>query len=212
MKRVIYCLFVMLFCSFFWFACNDSKEPTESSSSSSSVTSEVKEPNIYFVENEITLSVGQTVKAEIVTSKNNVFVFWTIRDADLAIVSNDGEITALAIGETICYAEFMGEKVMCLVKITEQQAKPMLSLSVPYSEEGVTVYVGDSLAIKAIVKLGDTTVDSADVEYTVDQTEIIRVEEGKVVGVAAGTATLTITATYEGQTALMTLTVNVVEM
>ena len=211
MKRVIYCIFVMLFCSFFWFACTDAEESKESTNSSSSVTSEVKEPNISFVENQITLSVGQTVKAEIVTSKNNVFVFWTIRDADLAIVSNDGEITALAIGETICYAEFMGEKVMCLVKITEQQAKPMLSLSVPYSEEGVTVYVGDSLAIKAIVKLGDTTVDSADVEYTVDQTEIIRVEEGKVVGVAVGTATITITATYEGQTATATLFVNVVE-
>lgn len=211
MKRLIYCLFVMLLCSFLGFACGKAEEPTENSNSSS-ITSEVKEPNISFVENEITLSVGQTVKAEIVTSKNNVFVFWTIRDADLATVSNDGEITALAIGETICYAEFMGEKVMCLVKITEQQAKPMLSLSVPYAEEGVTVYVGDSLAIKASVKLGDTQIDGATVEYTVDQTELARVEEGKVVGVAAGTATITITATYEGQTALMTLTVNVVEM
>ena len=211
MKRVIYCIFVMLFCSFFWFACTDAEESTESTNSSSSVTSEVKEPNISFVENQITLSVGQTVKAEIVTSKNNVFVFWTIRDADLATVSNDGEITALAIGETICYAEFMGEKVMCLVKIIEEQAQPLLSLSVPYAEEGVTVYVGDSLAIKASVKLGDTQIDGANVEYVVDQTEIALVEEGKVVGVAVGTATITITATYEGQTATATLFVNVVE-
>ena len=196
---------------FFWFACTDAEESTESTNSSSSVTSEVKEPNISFVENQITLSVGQTVKAEIVTSKNNVFVFWTIRDADLATVSNDGEITALAIGETICYAEFMGEKVMCLVKIIEEQAQPLLSLSVPYAEEGVTVYVGDSLAIKASVKLGDTQIDGANVEYVVDQTEIALVEEGKVVGVAVGTATITITATYEGQTATATLFVNVVE-
>lgn len=210
MKRLIYCLLVMLLCSFLGFACGKAEESTENSSSSS-ITSEVKEPNISFVENEIILSIGQTVKAEIVTSKNNVFVFWTIRDADLATVSNDGEITALAEGETICYAEFMGEKVMCLVKITAQQAKPLLSLSVPYAEEGVTLYVGDSLAIKASVKLGDTQIDGANVEYAVDQMELVRVEDGKAVGVSAGTATITITATYEGQNAVMTLTVNVVE-
>ena len=212
MKRVIYCLFVMLFCSFFWFACNDSKEPTESSSSSSSVTSEVKEPNIYFVENEITLSVGQTVKAEIVTSKNNVFIFWSIRDGNLASVSNDGTITGLALGETICYAEFAGEKVMCLIKIVEQQATPMLSVSVPYENATVALYVGDTLNLKASVKLGDTMLSDAEVTYAVSNADIVSVEEGKATGLAAGTATVTITATYEGQSASMQLTVNVVTM
>ena len=72
--------------------------------------------------------------------------------------------------------------------------------------------MGDSLAIKASVKLGDTQIDGAIVEYAVDQADVARVEDGKVVGVAVGTATITITATYEGQTALMTLLVNVVAL
>ena len=214
MKRMIYCLLVMFFCSFFWFACTEKEEQsTESSiqSSSSSISVEEKEPNIYFVENEITMQIGQTVKAEVVTSKTNVFIFWSIRDGDLAEVNNDGEITALAVGETICYAEFMGEKVLCLVKIIERQATPLLSVSVPYLDEGVTLYAGDALALKACVKLGDTEIADANIEYTVDQTNIVKVEDGKAVGISVGMATVTITATYEGQTASMTLTVNVVE-
>ena len=214
MKRVIYCLFVMLFCSFFWFACTDKDEQaTESStqSSSSSVSVEEKEPNIYFVENEITMQVGQTVQAEVVTSTTNVFIFWSIRDSALAEVNYDGEITALAVGETICYAEFMGEKVMCLIKIIEKQATPMLSVSVPYMDNSITLYAGDALALKVSVKLGDTEVVDANIEYTVDQTNIVKVEDGKAVGVSVGTAIVTITATCEGQTASMMLTVNVVE-
>ena len=205
MKKIIYYLFATLMCALCFSACGKT-------ASNSASNSEQKESNIAFVSNEISLCVGESVQAEVVTSKNNVFVFWTIRDADLATVSNDGEITGLAIGETICYAEFMGEKVMCLVKIIEQQAQPLLSLSVPYAGEGVTVYVGDSLAIKASVKLGDTQIDGASVEYAVDQADVARVEDGKVVGVAVGTATITITASYEGQTALMTLLVNVVAL
>ena len=213
MKKIIYCFFVMLICSLCFFACDKGGDSSvESSVTSSSIASEEKEPNIYFVHNEITVVLGKTAKAEIVTSKNNVFIFWSIRDGNLASVSNDGTITGLALGETICYAEFAGEKVMCLIKIVEQQATPMLSVSVPYENETVALYVGDTLNLKASVKLGDTMLSDAEVTYAVSNADIVSVEEGKATGLAAGTATVTITATYEGQSASMQLTVNVVTM
>ena len=163
------------------------------------------------MQNEITLALGNSVKAEIETSKKNVFVFWSIRDENLATVSNDGVITALAEGETICYAEFAGERAMCLVKIVAPQAKPLLSISLPYAEEFVTLYVGDSLSINVDVKLGDSVVNNAQVEYEISQTDIVQVEGDKAVGKKVGNATILIRATYEDQNVTATLTVNVVD-
>ena len=206
MKRFLYCFFAMLLCAFCFSACKQDK-PVDSSS-----TSEVQESSaIAFVQNEITLALGDSVQAEIETSKKNVFVFWSIRDENLATVSSDGVITALAEGETICYAEFAGERAMCLVKIVAPQAKPLLSVSLPYAEDFVALYVGDSLSIDVAVKLGDFVVNNAQVEYEIAQTDIAHVEGDKVVGEKAGTTTISILATYENQNATAILTVNVVE-
>jgi len=202
MKRLLYCFFAMLLCAFCFSACKK-EEP---------VKSEEKEgTTIAFVENEITLAIGESVQAEIETSKKNIFIFWSIRDKDLATVSYDGVITALAEGETICYAEFAGEKAMCLVKIVPPQAKPLLSISLPYANETVTMYVGDSLAINATVKLGDSVINDAQVEYEISQTDIVQVEGDKAVGKKVGNATILIRATYEDQNVTATLTVNVVD-
>ena len=203
MKKILYYLFATLMCALCFSACGKT-------ASNSASNSEQKESNIAFVSNEISLCVGESVQAEVVTSKNNVFIFWSIRDEDLATVSDNGVITALAEGQTICYAEFAGEMVMCLVKITAEQAKPMLSVSVPYANNSVTIYVGDSLDMRASVKLGDSIVDGAEVGYDIKQTEIVSVEDGKVIGQKVGTATIAIQATDEGQNATLTLTVNVV--
>lgn len=206
MKRIIYCFLVALLCVCGFSACG--KDATNSDSSS---TSEVKESNLAFVQNEIVLSVGQSVQAELETSKKNIYIFWSTRDEEIATVSDSGVITALAEGQTICYAEFAGEMVMCLIKVTAEQAKPLLSVSVPYANDGVTLYVGDSLAIKATVKLGDLVIDNAQIEYEIDKADIVRVEDGKVFGDKAGTATITIRVSYEDQNAVTALSVNVVE-
>ncbi len=205
MKKILYCFFVTLLCVFCFTSCG--KKETDASSSTSSTE---KESSIAFVQNEIVLSVGESVQAEIEISKKNVFIFWSVSDENLATVSDDGVITALAVGQTICYAEFAGETAMCLVKIIAEQAKPMLSIFVPYEEE-INLYVGDSIALKATVRLGDSVLEDAQVEYEISQTDIVHVEGDKVFGDKAGVATILIRATYENQNATATLTVNVVE-
>jgi len=205
MKKIIYCFFVTLLCFCCLSACTTSGTTEHSSSAS-----EEKESNISFVQNEIVLSVGESVQAEIEISKKNVFVFWSISDEKLATVSDDGVITGLAVGQTICYAEFAGEKAMCLVKIVAEQAKPLLSISVPYDEE-INLYVEDSLALKTTVKLGDSVLENVEVEYEIDSTDILSIEDGRLSGVGVGSATVLISATYEGQTVSMSLMVNVIE-
>lgn len=203
MKRLL-CVIIALMCLLCFFSCGKGKEDSSSSS-------EGKKGTIAFVQNEVTIPIGESVQVEVETTKKNVFIFWSIRDENLATVSDDGVITALAEGQTICYAEFAGERVMCLVKIVSSQAMPLLSISVPYEGESVTLYVGDSLAINAIVRLGDSVVTDAQVEYEITQTDIVQVEGNEMVGEKVGEATVLIRATYENQVASLTLTVKVVE-
>lgn len=207
MKKIIYCFFVTLMCLCCFSACRSGGGTEDSSSLSAS---ETKESNIAFVQNEIVLSVGESVQAEIEISKKNVFIFWSISDENIATVSDDGVITALAVGQTICYAEFAGEKAMCLVKVVAGQAEPLLSISVPYDEE-INLYVGDSLALKTTVKLGDSVLEDAQMVYEIDSEEILSIEDGRLSGISVGNATVFISATYEGQTVSTSLVVNVIE-
>jgi uncharacterized protein YjdB len=199
----------MLMGLFCFSACSDDAE--ESSSAASSVESvETQGNSIEFVQNEITLSIGETVQAEVTTSKNNVYIFWSIRDKDIATVSDDGIITGVSEGQTICYASFGGVQAMCLVKVSAEKADPMLSLSTPYTN-GVTLYEGDNFELSLKVKLGDELIDDAQIAYTIDNSAVVTAENGTLTACSVGSATVQITAEYEGQTASLTVAVTVVQ-
>ena len=203
MKRIIYLILAVLSCLLCLMGCTDDGETSSSSS-------EVKQSNIEFAQNEITLSVGDSVQAEVITSKNNVYVFWSIRDENIATISESGVITALTEGQTICYASFGGETVMCLVKVTAVSAKPMLSISLPYPQE-ITLYVGDTLDLRGVAKLGDTILESVEVAYSTSSEAVVSLSGGKLTACTAGVATVTLSAAHEGQTASISVAVNVVE-
>lgn len=203
MKRIIYLILAALSCVLCFVGCKGDGETSSSSS-------EAKKSNIEFAQNEITLSVGDSVQAEVITSKKNVYVFWSIRDENIATISDDGVITGITEGQTICYASFSGETVMCLVKVTAVSAKPMLSISLPYPQE-ITLYVGDTLDLRAVVKLGDAVLESVEVTYTTSSASVATMDGGKVTACGVGVATITLSATYEGQPASVSVTVNVVE-
>ena len=179
--------------------------------SQSDLSSSIEETSgsISFVNSELNMEIGESVQAEVTTSKKNVYIFWSIRDKEIAKVDSKGVITALAAGETVCYAEFGGETAMCLIKVKEKSATPELSVSVPYYASKVSLYAGAELALNTIVKLGDESVTDATVEYEVADTQIATVSDGKVIGGAIGTTTVTITATYNGQTAVAEVSVEV---
>lgn len=182
----------------------------EENASESSVA-EKQENTIEFVQSEISLSIGDSVQAEVTTSKSNVYVFFSIRDKELATVSSSGVITALAEGQTICYAEFGGKTAVCLIKITAKGAEPELSVSVPYAENKVTLYAGETLNLKVAAKLGDTAIDGVQIEYEVADVAIANVDNGVLNAVAVGETTVKIKASYEGKEASLTLNVKVVE-
>ena len=202
MKRIIYCILAALTCLCFFACCKDNSETS---------SSEAQKNSIEFVLNEISLSVGETVQAEVITSKNNVFVFWSMRDENVATISDSGMITAVAEGQTICYATFGGETAMCLIKVSPATVDPMLSISVPYNQDNLTLYVGDSIDLRASVKLGDAVVEGATISCVTDNESVITVEGETITACGVGSVTVTISATYQEQMASITLTITAVE-
>lgn len=201
MKKIVYCLLAMLFSIFCFSACGDNSKNSAGNTDS--------QPAVAFVNNEITIAVGESAQVEVVTAKKNMFVFWTIRDENIATISPEGVITGLEEGQTICWAEVAGEKAVCMVKVTEKQAVPMLSISIPYEKNNVMMYAGDTLDLKVVVKAGDVFVDNAQVAYDVNTDDVVSVENGVLTAIAEGRATITITANYQNQSAFLLVNVQV---
>ena len=209
MRKILYCILAMLMGLFCFSACSDDAEESSSSASSSESTV-TQENSIEFVQNEITISIGETAQAEVITSKNNVYVFWSIRDENIATVSDTGVITGVSEGQTICYAKFAGVEAMCLIKVSAEKTDPVLSIYTPYTD-GVTLYAGDNFDLSLKVRLGDDLLENAQITYTVDNSAVVTAANGALNACGVGSATVQITAEYEGQTASLTVTVTVVQ-
>ncbi len=204
MKKILCCLFATLMCIFCFSACGGKNDSQNAGGST-------QESKIEFVQNEIVLSVGDSVQAEVITSKKNVYISWSIRDEDLATVSEDGVITALAEGQTMCYAEFGGEKAICLIKVVAKNAAPMLSVSIPYNQDLIALYIGHTLNLKASAKLGDDVCADATILYAVADSAVATVENGVLTACGVGDTTLTITAEYAGEIATLSVEIQVVD-
>ena len=164
---------------------------------------------IQFTQTELNLSVGESVQLEVTTAQKNVFIFWSMRDDDIASVDAKGVITALAIGETVCYAEFGGRTAMCLVRVSGKAVTQEISVSVPYQDNQVSLYEGGSIDLKATVKMGEEIVEGATLQYEAEDEAIASVEDGILSAKAIGETTVTIRVSYDGQTASTVVNVQV---
>lgn len=206
MRKILYCILTLILSCTCFAAC--AKQET---SQSTGQTSSSNANSIEFVENEITITAGESLQLEVVTSKQNVYVFWETRDENIATVTDEGLITGVAEGQTICYASFGGVKAICLVKVLAPTAAPMLSVTTPYAE-GVTLSVGDTFDPLLSVKMGDDVVDGAEIEYSVAEAGVVGVENGKIVALGVGNATVSVSVLYGEESASLSIPVSVVAL
>ena len=213
MKRILYCILTVVMGVACFTACKGEDESSSSVVESTQSTESVATGDeIQITPNEVVLSVGETVQLTATTEKGNVYLFWSVRDEGVATVSDEGVVTGVAEGQTICYASYGKESAMCLVKVLAEKAKPILSIDTPYTNyaEGVKLFVGDSFDLNITVKLGDDVCGEAQVTYAVADAAIAEEEGGQLVALAVGETMVTVTATYDGQTATLTLPISVV--
>ena len=213
MRKLILCLIASIAVVACFTACNKAGKSSATASSTPTTSKPSSESAAYTLElshSEITLSVGETFKLEAEVSKPNAYVFWSVQDSSIAKVSSDGTVTALAVGQTICYAKFGTEEAMCLVKVAPEQAAPMLSVSVAHQNNSVILYAGDSLDVNATARFGDQILTDATIEYVVANTSIASVANGTITAKEVGSTTILVKVTYNGQEATVVLAVEVI--
>lgn len=124
-----------------------------------------------------------TVKPDNATDKT---VTWSSSAPDIASVDEAGNVTAVAKGEATITAQ-AGEKT---AKCTVSVYKEIPVTSVELDKNALSLVVGDEATLKATVKPDDTTFKT--VTWTSSNASIATVDEnGKVVAVAKGNATIT---------------------
>lgn len=164
--------------------------------------------SIMLSENNITLLKDETKTLTITTDPSDFTItetIWESSKSEIATVEN-GVITAKGVGETVITASIGKVKATCNVTVTEEK-KPetVIATGISLSKTTASVYIGSTVTITATVSPSNAT--DKTVTWVSSNTNIATVSNGKIKGVAAGTATIT-AKNSAGQTATCTITVS----
>ena len=165
--------------------------------------------SVSFDQTSISIYVGdkETLKANVMPENaTNKTIKWISSDDEIASVDDMGEITALKEGSTIITAttEDGGNTASCTLTVTN---KAILVTDVSINEFSIVLAIGVKETLIATVGPDDAT--NKKVIWNSNKTEVATVnEEGEVVAIKKGIAT--ITATTEGGDKTATCTVMVI--
>lgn len=130
------------------------------------------------------------------TNDLSTLTFTSDSEEILVVIGN--KAIGVSAGTTNIVAKNSAGKIAILpVTITENAAKRPVLTAVP---EKTSVGVFEGAVINAQLKTGETVVSAS--EYTlhaVSDSEAVKLENGKVIGVSEGQAKVTVTATYYGK-------------
>ena len=145
MKRKILCLIcltAMVFTTFFAVSCI--KNGGNSSDSSDSGATTIEE--IILDEKSVLITLGETHSLRATDGENTLLCKWSSSNEKVATVSS-GKVTGISEGTaTITVKSSNGKTATCEVKIT-----PIEATSVRLSKTLATLYIGDTLELKATI-------------------------------------------------------------
>jgi uncharacterized protein YjdB/uracil-DNA glycosylase len=157
--------------------------------------------------NVLTILTGLTYQLEATVSPSDACgdksVTWSSSDSNIASVSNNGLVTAVATGSaTVTVTTTVGSHTAtCAVEVSE----PVAVTSVTLDENAIELIEGRTRQLVATVLPSNATDKS--VTWTSSNNDIATVtSDGTVTAVSAGTATITVTS-HDGPTASCVVTV-----
>ena len=145
-----------------------------------------------------TFDLVATVKPDDATDKT---VTWTSSDASVAMVDNNGHVTAISEGPAVIIATAGSQRATCAVLVI----KPAVPVSsVTLSKSVLNLTKGDQTEIFATVNPSDAT--DKTVTWTSSDESVASVSGGVITAHKSGTATITATAGDKSATCAVTVT------
>ena len=131
------------------------------------------------------------------TSLEDKSVTWKSSDESVATVSSDGVVTGIKSGviTITCTSNATGLSATCKVTVA----------TIALNKSSATITVGNTLTLKPTVY--PTTLEDQSVTWKSSNKAVATVKNGKVTGVAAGTATITCTSVATGVSTTCKVTV-----
>lgn len=119
-------------------------------------------------------------------------VSWASDDEDVAVVDEEGRVTAVGAGTCNITAELDGEKVSCIVRC-EIEPAPIEDAGPPYlmSHTDVTIAIGESFSLHLL----DKNRDVVDVKWEANNK--VTIDGNEITGAASGIAY--VTCTHNGE-------------
>ena len=128
--------------------------------------------------NVVLTYIGQTAVLEGTTYPEGQTILWTSSDGKVVTVSEDGTVTAVGEGEAVITASFGSCTADCSVTV----AMPSVTLD----QAALSLYPGDTSALSAAVEP-----EGAQILWTSSDEGVVRVKDGALTAVGAGTAVIT---------------------
>ncbi len=166
------------------------------------VKASIDTESITLDKSEISLSVGETTTLTATITPADATdktVIWTSSNPDVASVEN-GTVKALKAGTATIVAECSGKKAECKVTVTV----PVSGISLDKSE--LSIAIGESTTLTAKITPADAT--DKTVIWTSSNEEIVKVNDGIVKGIQAGTATITASNSSFSASCIVTVTMS----
>ena len=182
-----------------WFNKNKNNEPEEEE-----VTEE--EQYISVAETELSLEIGEQYQLQITQIKKTIILCQSNND-EVATVSRDGLVTAIAPGETTISVTGGKDRYVIFVNVLPPEAKD--SLQIVMVKTSFTIALGDDYVLPFIVKLGNEVVESATLTYTYETSGIVSIAGLNVTTQSAGTTKCVVTASYNEYSASSSFTITV---
>lgn len=153
----------------------------------------------------VSVNVGATSSVTLVKNPvdSDESITWSSADTSIATVDSNGKITGIKAGSTVIYAKSSrtGMQAQCVVIVSAQSTN---ATGISLSQTNATIETGMSLALQASLVPSNAT---STVSWVSSMPSVASVDQnGKVTGVAMGTAVITAT-TSNGLTATCVVTV-----
>ena len=155
---------------------------------------------------ELSLEIGEQYQIQITQLKKTI-VLCQSNDDNIATVTQNGLVTAVAAGETTITISGGQDRFVVFITVLPPEAKD--SLQIVMVKSSFTVSLDDEYVLPFTVKLGNEVIANPALSYTYEITGIVSITGLNVTPLAAGTTKCVVSASYNQQSTSSSFTITV---